>query len=251
MCIHNIRLLINLKHQMTIIKKPDLTVVIVTYNSEKFIDRCLNSIRNHQIIIVDNNSSDNTIKIAEKHNPKMIINKKNYGYARAANIGIDNSHGDYILLINPDIYLQEDSIDNIILFMRQNKKCDVQGPQLMNDDGELIYSCKRFPTLKSAAGRRLGIFKDAVNRHLMYDYDHNEPRIVDWISGGCMLFKNRFKFDERYFLYLEDVDFCREKQVYYNPNATAIHSVQRDSTRKLKHFFFHARSFVKYKLKHF
>jgi len=236
---------------MTKIKETELTVVIVTYNSEKFIDRCLNSIKNNQIVIVDNNSSDNTIKIAEKHNPKIIISNKNYGYAKAANIGIENSHGDYILLINPDIYLQEDTIEDLIIFMHKNKECDVQGPKLLDDNGELIFSCKRFPTLKDAAGRRLGIFSDAVSRHLMYDYDHKEPRIVDWISGGCMLFKNKYKFDERYFLYLEDVDFCKGKRVYYNPNATAAHSVQRDSTKKLKHFFFHARSFLKYKLKHF
>ena len=137
---------------MAIIKKPDLSVIIVTYNSEKFIDRCLNAIKNHQTIIIDNNSRDNTIKIAEKHNPKIIINKKNYGYAKAANIGIENAHSDYILLINPDIYLQEDTIENAILFMHQNKECDIQGPRLMDDNGELIFSCKRFPTLKDAAG---------------------------------------------------------------------------------------------------
>ena len=233
------------------IDKPDLTVIIITYNSEKYLDRCLGSVKNYNVVIVDNSSKDNTIKIAKKYNVKIVVNAKNYGYAKAANIGIRNADSDYILLINPDVYLQNDTIKNMALFMRQHKKCDIQGPKLFNDNGELIYSCKRFPTLKAAFGRRLGIFAEDVYYHLMKDYDHEEPKIVNWISGGCMMFKSVLRFDERFFLYLEDVDFCREKTVYYNTNAVAFHSVQRESAKKLIHFFYHLSSFVKYKLKYF
>lgn len=236
---------------MTEISNNELTVIIITYNSEEYINRCLNSINGFPVIIIDNNSKDNTIKIAEKHKVKIIINKKNYGYAKGANIGIANANTDYILLVNPDVYFREDTIEKMLQFMRQHKECDIQGPKLIDDNGGLIYSCKRFPTFKDALGRRLGVFKEAVYYHLMKDYDHERTEIVNWISGGCMLFKNGLKFDERFFLYLEDVDFCHGKQVYYNPNAIAHHTVQRKSAEKLIHFYYHISSFIKYKVKHF
>lgn len=228
----------------------ELTIIIITYNSERYLNSCLNSIKNHKIVIVDNNSKDNTLEIAKKHNVKTIVNKTNYGYAKAANIGINNSNSDYILLINPDVSFQEDTIEKMLCFMRENKRCDVQGPKLINSKGELLYSCKRFPRLKDAIARRVGIFEKAAYYHLMKDYGHREPKLVDWVSGGCILFKNQFKFDERFFLYLEDVDFCHNKQVYYNPNAIAFHTVQRLSAEKLLHFFYHFISFLKYKMKY-
>jgi N-acetylglucosaminyl-diphospho-decaprenol L-rhamnosyltransferase len=228
----------------------ELTVIVITYNSDKYLNRCLDSIEGYQVIVIDNCSKDNTIKIAEKHKVKIIINKKNYGYAKAANIGTRNSNSDYILLINPDVYFKEDTIKKMLLFMQQHKECDIQGPKLVNDKGKLIYSCKRFPVLKDVIGRRLGLFKKSVYYYLMKDYDHKKPKIVDWVSGGCMLFKNVLKLDERFFLYLEDVDFCHKKLVYYNPNAVAFHSVQRKSAEKLIHLFYHLSSFFKYKLKH-
>lgn len=236
---------------MVEIDNQELTIVVITYNSEKHLNRCLNSIKKHQIIVVDNNSIDNTIKIAENYNVKIIVNEKNYGYAKGANIGINHSNADYILLINPDVCFQKDTIEKMLIFMKQHKECDIQGPKLIDNNEKLLYSCKRFPKIRDVIGRRGGIFKKSVFYHLMKDYDHKQPKIVNWISGGCMLFKNKFKLDERFFLYLEDVDFCHNKLVYYNPNATAYHSVQRESAEKLKHLAYHLSSFIKYKLKYF
>ena len=83
----------------------------------------------------------------------------------------------------------------------------------------------------------------------MKDYDHKKPKKVDWVSGGCMMFKNKFLLDEKYFLYFEDVDFCIWKNVYYNPNAAAYHEVQRTSKRRIKYMIYHIRSFIRYSCK--
>ena len=235
---------------MSEVDNQALTIVVITYNSEKYIDRCLSSIKSHRIVVVDNNSRDNTVKIARNYNVKIIVNRKNHGYAKGANIGINNSNSDYVLLINPDVSFQKDSIEKMLVFMKQHKECDIQGPKLIDDNGKLLYSCKRFPRLQDVIARRVGILKKSVHYHLMIDYDHREPAVVDWISGGCMLFKNKFKLDERFFLYLEDVDFCHNKIVHYNPDAIAYHSVQRESAEKLKHLFCHLSSFIKYQLKY-
>jgi len=236
-----------------------LTIIIVTYNSEKYIKRCLESLKQYKkdmtkdIMIVDNNSSDNTLKIAKIFNINIIKNKQNLGYAKAANIGIKKAGSRYILLINPDIYFEKDTIKDMLDFMKNNQDCDIQGPKLFDENKNLIFSCKRFPTIKAILGRRLKsskIFKQDVKRYLMKDYNHKKPRKVDWVSGGCMMFKKNFSFDNRYFLYFEDVDFCHGKNVYYNPKAIAHHTVQRESSKNIRFLYYHTISFVKYKIKY-
>jgi N-acetylglucosaminyl-diphospho-decaprenol L-rhamnosyltransferase len=235
----------------------EATIVIVTHNSAAHICKCLKSILSgkHQvsannIILIDNNSSDDTIALAAKYGPFIIKNTSNLGYAKAANIGIMASKSEYVLLLNPDVCLKKDTIQKMLAFMKHNPRCDIQGPRLLSPTGKLILSCRRFPTFRAMIGRRLNIFRKEVNAHLMVSFDHSSPIAVDWVSGACMLFKRKFMLDERYFLYFEDVDFCHGKRVFYNPGAVAYHGSQRDSAKRLSMFIIHLVSMLKYKFKH-
>ncbi len=225
----------------------DVTVVIVTYNSAKYIKRCLASLKDQKVILVDNNSNDSTIELANHYPCKIIKNKFNLGYAKAANIGASSSKTDYVLLMNPDVYVKKDTIQNMLSFMKIHTDCDILGPKLLSLNNTLIYSCKKFPTLKTIFGRRFNIFKDDVDLYLMKNYNHKEARKVDWVSGACMMFKKNIRMNEKFFLYLEDVDLCRNKTVYYDPESVAYHEVQRSSAKNPFLFITHVMSYLRYR----
>lgn len=230
--------------------KNKVTILIITYNSSKFITKCLKTIKNYKIIIIDNNSKDNTLELAKKFDVDIIQTHKNLGYGKAANIGIKKSKTKYNLIINPDIYFDKDSIIDMIKFMEENPECDIQGPKLLDDNKNLLYSCRTFPNIKNIIGRRIPIFKTHVDKHLMKNYNHLHPKKVDWVSGGCIMIKNNILFDERYFLYFEDVDLCVGKKVFYNPQAIAYHSEQRESSKKIRPLLLHLSSLIKFKTKY-
>ncbi|MCB9358707.1 glycosyltransferase family 2 protein [Candidatus Woesearchaeota archaeon] len=228
----------------------DVTIIIVTYNSAAHITDCLNSIKGQKVIIVDNNSTDDTIDICSNSDAVLIENPCNLGYAKAVNIGLKKVKTKYALLINPDVLIEVKAIKEMIRFMAKNPDCDIQGPKLINNRGKLLYSCHRFPTFNSLLGRRLGLFKRDVKKYLMKDFDHETAIKVDWVSGGCMLFRTAICMDERYFLYFEDVDLCVGRNVYYNPKAIAIHEAQRQSARNIVLFIVHSISYLKFRTKH-
>jgi len=228
----------------------ELTVVVVTHNSEKNIEHCLNSLKGQNVIVVDNNSKDDTITKAIQFNVKIIQNKSNLGYGKAANQAIKQSNSKYILLLNPDVIINNKEINKMLKFLKTHKDCDIVGPMLVDKNNNNLHSCRRFPTLKSIAGRRLNVFNKDVNYHLMSDYNHKQTKKVDWVSGACIMFKRNLKFDERFFLYFEDVDLCRNRSVYYLPAAVAYHEEQRASKHSPLLLGIHLASMVKYFVKH-
>jgi N-acetylglucosaminyl-diphospho-decaprenol L-rhamnosyltransferase len=215
-------------------------VIIVTHQSAAELPRCLESLltarrdpadRPAEILVVDNASRDQSRAIAERAAVRRLDLPRNLGYGRAANRALDQLRTPYALLCNPDVWFPDGSIAALRGFMREHPECEVQGPRMEDEAGTLLYSCRRWPTWRAIAGRRLGGFAREVDHHLMQDYDHATPRRVDWVSGACMLFPADFRFDPRYFLYVEDVDFCYDKRVFYNPAATVGHRVGRASAR--------------------
>lgn len=227
----------------------DLTIVIVTYNSSKFIKECLDAVKGYDTIVIDNDSKDKTIHIAKNYDIKIIENSKNIGYGRAANIGIRMAQSEYVLLLNPDVILTRESIEEMVNFMRITPECDIMGPKMLDAEDKLYPSCRKFPKTRAIIGKRFGSFKKHVDEYLMKDFDYKEIKEVDWVSGGCMIFKKKLRFDKRYFLYFEDVDFCHNKKVIYNPDITVKHLVQEESKKRLKPFLWHTSSFIKYKFK--
>ncbi|MEK6868115.1 MAG: glycosyltransferase family 2 protein, partial [Nanoarchaeota archaeon] len=195
------------------------------------------------------------------HKLKIIKNPKNYGYARGINVGLQEAKGEYVLVLNPDIVVFEGTIDGMIQYMKNHNDIAVLGPKLLNADKSLQYSCRRYPDVKTMPFRRGPLKKwvtTSVAAYEMHDFDHKEVHDVDWLCGGFLLIKKEVfekvgLMDEFYFLYLDDVDFCRRAhtigRVTYFPEVEAIHSASYESKKRLFPFLIHIRSMVYYHLK--
>src|SRR4030042_6244285 len=139
----------------------DISIILVTHNSERYISSCLNALAKaiqnirHEIFIIDNQSMDKTkTLIKECGNAVCLIeNNQNIGFTKAFNIGLRKSSGEFILLINPDTIIKSDSLLPLIDFMRNNSKIGICGGRLENVDGSLQYSKGSFPTLSSTLFR--------------------------------------------------------------------------------------------------
>ncbi|MEM4214991.1 MAG: glycosyltransferase family 2 protein [Candidatus Pacearchaeota archaeon] len=231
---------------------PKLSIVIVTYNPKNFFEKCIESIfsssfKSFEIIVIDNNSkiSNSLNKVLLKYPKiKFIQNKKNVGFAKANNQGIKLARGKYILILNPDVILKKDTLLKSVNFMKKNKQARIMGCKLKNKiNNKIEDSARKFPTLKELFFRRF-LFKKSCDYPLM---KISKPIQVDWVCGGFLFMRNKYLFDENYFLYFEDVDLCRRVgNVFYNPNIEAIHTPQRKSKKNLKLFLIHLKSMIYY-----
>lgn len=233
-----------------------VSIVIVSYNTKEFLRACLASISDlyagilPRVTVVDNASEDGTVEALEAEFPEasLIKNTTNLGYAKAVNQGIEASSSPYVLVLNPDIEVRAGSIENMVEFMESHPDAGIGGARLVYPDGTLQPSCRTFYTLPVVLLRRtfLGkLFPNAgpVREHLMLDWDHATDRAVDWVIGASMIVrKEAFErvggMDERFFLYLEDVDWCSRMQkhgykVYYVAGAEMKHHHRRESARLL------------------
>jgi len=215
----------------------DVSIILVTYNSEKYISNCLNSlikaIQNleHEIFIVDNESIDQTKRLIKEcgNSAVLIENSENSGFAKAVNVGLRKSSGEFILLINPDIIVNSDSLLPLVDFMRRNPKIGVCGGRLENEDGSLQYSKGSFPSLSSTIFRMF--LPRPMRKYHLWGY--NKGGKCDWVTGSFMLTRKCIMeelggLDEKYFVYYEDVDYCLRTQkggwlTYYFPEITASH----------------------------
>ena len=234
---------------MAVIK---LSIIIVNYNTGALTKACLESIlkqdlpRETEIIIVDNNSSDESVTFLRSDFPeaRVIVNKTNIGLAGGVNIGLKEAKGEYKLILNPDIIVLPGALKTLTTFMDAHPRVGVSGGKLISPNGLLQYSCYRFYRLITIIYRRtwLGRTKTGqqeIRRFLMKDFDHQSVRDVDWLMGACLMVRSSALdkvggMDELFFLYFEDVDWCRrfwEKgyRVTYVPSAQFSHYHQRSS----------------------
>ncbi len=255
-----------------------LSIIIVNYNSTHALKRCLKSIIEKrpnlpcEVVVIDNNSKISVRDIIKEFdrliNIHLIENNKNLGYARAVNQGVKIARGEYILIINPDILITSGAIEKMIDFLKKKENIGVVAPQLLNFDNSIQYSCFRFPKFWTPFVRRsfvkkFSFGKREMARYLMYDFDHKEIKEVDWVLGAAMLVKKSLirkigLFDENFFLYFEDVDWCRRfhcqgLKIIYFPESKFYHQYPRYSADKVwfsiifnKYFWFHMISCIKY-----
>jgi len=235
--------------------RTDISIIVVNYNTRDLLEECLTSLfSNHpacgfEVFVVDNHSRDGSRALLERRFPQctLIGNRKNLGFARAANQAYRINKGKYCLIMNPDLRVLPGSIQRLWDFMESHPDVGIVFPKLYNPDGSLQYSCRTFHTIGTIFLRRtpLGrLFSNSkiLRDHLMMDWDHNTIREVDWALGGCMMVRREAipgsqLFDERFFLYFEEVDLCyRIKKtpwkVVYNPEAAMIHHHLRESAGK-------------------
>jgi len=230
-----------------------VSISIVTHNNEKIIKDCLDNIFKNiknidfEIIIVDNNSSDNTVEIIENNfkNIKLIQNN-NIGFGAAHNIAIKLGTGKYHLVLNPDIIFIENSLKKLINFMDKNYNIGLISPKILLSNGSIQYLCRRLPSLFGFIIIRFmpkfirRFFQARIDYYEMRETGYNKIMDVLFLTGAFMLIRSSVLdkvggFDENFFMYFEDIDLCRRIQkisrtVFY-PYTSVIH-LWEGGTRK-------------------
>lgn len=247
---------------------PYVSIITITMNHLKCITEMLSSLFTagrpsvpFEVIIVDNCSSDGTVPFIRSHYPevKIIQNTQIYGFAQNNNIGVQQATGEYIFILNPDIVVKPSSIDKIYQFAKENPSCGIIAPKLLNLDGTLQYSGRRFLSPQILFHRFFTMGSDSssnknVSDYLMKNLSMDKPVDVDWCIGAALLLRRNFYnelggFDVKFFLYIEDMDICyrcwkKGKRVTYYPLSEFIHAHKRDSHSINKKTWLHLKSFI-------
>jgi len=227
----------------------DLSIIIVNYNTKEFLKNCLTSILssidgklNYEVIVVDNCSSDNSSEMVRKEFPKvkLIANKNNVGFSKANNQGVKISQKSrYVLFLNPDTIMQKNTIEKMVEFMDENKGVGAATCKLVMLNGQIDDASHRgFPTPWNAFSHFLGLSRIFPKLRIFAGYhlgwmNLEEVHEVDALAGAFMLVRREAGeevkwWDEDYFFYGEDIDFCYElKQkgwkIYYVPAVFVTH----------------------------
>jgi len=252
---------------------PDLTISIVSYNTRNLLRDCLNSVYenvkniNFEVIVVDNNSIDDSLGMVKKEFPQvtLIKNKENVGFAKANNQAFNRGKGRFFLLLNSDTKVLSDSIEEMIEFMDLHPDVGAVGCKQIHPDGSiqptinialnmwtnlwliflrlfqvkrLVSNSKQVSFMTNYLG---GILGKTVNSYLNHYLDKREPYEVDWVSGVCLLARRETinevgLLDENFFMYSEDVDWClRMKQkgwkIYFLPAIKIVHYIRQSSNK--------------------
>ncbi len=253
-----------------------LSIVILNYRQKGLVKQCIKGIVasrpniEYELIIVDNNSNDGCVDMVNSMFQPEIQNKSqqpqlplgdslkippiktiqselNGGFAAGNNLGIKEAEGKYIMIINPDIAVVPNALERMVEFMEKNNSIGIIGPKLINPDGSIQYSCRRFPNFFTPIYRRIFLgrlffAKNNLVNYLMIDFDHESNISVDWLFGACLLIRKSALeeigfFDERFFMYFEDLDLCRRFwkngfKVFYFAEVEMVHYHQRLSAEK-------------------
>lgn len=253
----------------------DLSIIIVTYNSEKYIGACVDSIAQnvrgltYEVLVVDNLSTDSTPAILQqKQNVQLIRNEKNFGFATANNKGIAQANGNFILILNPDIILTpETDLKALMDYFKTNPSTGIISPRLFYEDGKVQENARKFPSLLTffIRGFRLEKYVQRFSfykNHSVFSYiSCTTPVEVDWVIGAFMftpkeIIRQVGLFDQRFFMYYEDADLCSRMKrkgysIVYCPGVSAIHAYCRDSAKPLfsRLKMIHMKSFFRFFLK--
>ena len=253
-----------------------ISVSIVNWNTKDELKMCLEDVLSQdccndcEIIVVDNASSDGSQQMIESdYNGKItfIKNSTNVGFGAGHNIAYSYSSGDYFFILNPDSRIpNQHTLKNMADFMDENPDIGILGPKITNPDGSLQFSARTFPRIMAGIFRQTILGKwfpenSYVRNYLMTSWPHNELRDVDWMSGCALMIRKEMVeqiglFDERYFMYVEDMDLCRRAhisnwRVVYYPMQSMIHKIGAASDKSAKAMIKqHHKSMLKYFIKY-
>lgn len=231
----------------------DITYIIVTWNNQKEIRECIDSILKYspqmsRIIIVDNASSDDTIKIIKKYDTStlststlpivLVDNNKNLGFAKANNLALGKVYTKYVCFINPDTILTEDIVTPSVEYLENHDEAGLVACRLKNKDGSLQPSCFEFANSRNLYNEVLhkGRFAPQFlcKRKYINYYQAKKTLPVPWVIGAEMVMRTEEAkriggFSTEYYMYTEDMDLCRKvrdylfKEVIYMPEHSLIH----------------------------
>lgn len=259
-----------------------LTLIIVAYNMKELVKKQLNHLKtiktniDYDVIVVDNGSNDNILELEPEFSDVcFVLSKNNLGYFGGANLGVKYSNSEYLFILNSDILASDYCFDSLIEFMEKNNDIGIIAPKLIYPDERGVQnSCFRFHNILTPIIRRTFLAntkfgKNENRKMLMEDFNHDDIIECDWVLGAAFIIKKDLLesvggFDERYFLYYEDMDICKtiskhnKKVVYYN-KTFMIHNHARTSAKhnKLVDFInnktirIHITSAIKYFFKFF
>jgi GT2 family glycosyltransferase len=251
----------------------DLSIIIVNYNVKEFVENLLNSIDKArqnlslEIFVVDNASDDGSVDVIKEKFPyvTLIANKTNIGFGAANNLALSKAAGKYLLLINPDTIVKEDTFVRMIGFFEKHPDAGVAGCKVLNSDGTLQLACRRsFPGPWTSFTKVTGLSALFPGSRLFARYnltylDENKTHEVDAVSGSFMMMRRETYnkvggFDEQFFMYGEDIDLCYRTQkagykVFYVHETEIIHykgeSTKRSSIDETQVFYHAMHLFVR------
>jgi len=230
-----------------------LSIVIIEYHCIDDVVNAVTSVKEHlkdidweAIVISNSEYDDKGIKAITQAVPdaRVIINDFNSGYAGGVNRSLQEIDSPYVFLLNPDGLFIDNGMKVLLDEMESHPEIAAIGPKVVDEDNIVQPSCRRFPKpftflLVRSFFRHLPWASSERRRYLMEDFDRADKKEVDWVSGGAMLLrydaiKQVGGMDERYFLYMEDVDWCRQMgeagwKVMYDPRATVLHAGRHSS----------------------
>ena len=255
----------------------DVSFCIVNLNAKSHLNNCLISIPrsidgfSYEIIITDNNSKDGSVEYIRKQysSARVITNSRNEGYTKAINQALRCSKGEYKVILNPDSILTPNSISLILQFLSSDEEIGIVGPKVVDSSGSFQRSCRRGIARPAAVfSYFLGLSKlfPTNKKYTGYHLNHLNPdhiNQVGGVSGSCMIIRNNVindigYFDEQYFAYQEDSDYCLTAKnsgwkIYYYPDSIVKHIGGQGGSHSVRTraiFEWH-RSYVRYYNKHF
>jgi GT2 family glycosyltransferase len=251
-------------------EKLDITGSIVLYNEnlaelKKTVDRFLNIPLNKKLYLIDNTPKSIFANAFMQKEVEYIGVGKNIGFGSGHNIILDKieNSSSYHLILNPDVVFQKNVIPNLILELEKDNQIAMIAPKVLFPNGQHQYSCRRYPSIKELFVRRFlflkPLFRTTIYKGQYRDKDLSNSFYAEYITGCFHLYKTKYfvnlkGFDERYFLYMEDIDICKKidllgkKKLYY-PKEEVTHVLKQGSSKSLKLFLRHTFSMVKYFLK--
>lgn len=220
-----------------------LSVITVTFNNEESISDYLSSLnkalpQEAEVIIVDNNSSDKTVDNIQSFSKVILIqNNQNLGFAKGCNIGAKKARGEYLFFLNPDTLILDDAVNKLLNYMENHSGIGIVAPKIYHSDRRIVQeSVRKLPTLWGAIKEYIFNQKNSFTQYVPKT---TGPASVESVYGAAMLikrdvFKKLNGFDEKYFLYYEDLDLCKRvdrlglKIIYY-PGAEIQHQVGKST----------------------
>jgi GT2 family glycosyltransferase len=232
-------------------RPPDLSVIIVSWNVRELLRSCLRAVEAGrgglaaEVIVVDGGSLDGSAAMVAADFPwvRLVARSDNVGFPRGNNIALEQAHGRHVLLLNPDAEVGTGAMPAMVEYLEAHPQVGAVGPLLLNPDGSVQSSRRRFPTLATALFESTwlqGIAPRALlRRYYVLDRRDDETAEVDWVTGACLMVRREVveqvgPMDEGYFMYSEELDWCRRIKdagwkVFFLPAARVVHHEGKSS----------------------
>jgi N-acetylglucosaminyl-diphospho-decaprenol L-rhamnosyltransferase len=237
-------------------ERRELTIAVNSYKNPEILRLCLESIRkempqsgiSYEVLVADSATEEDTEMMMREDFPEVRFFpfRDNVGFKTLVNVSLQEAQGEYVFLINSDIILTADTLPKLLTYLKEHEEIGILGPRQLNFNGGVQESCYRFYQPQTILYRRTWLGKLPFGKkHLdwftMADYDRKEPRSVDWLLGSALFLKRETAkrvgpMDDRFFLYMEDVDWCRRfwekglKVVHY-PESVVYHYHAKGSAK--------------------